>query len=1048
MSEKPLENNPSFNSLITRIATRFINLPPDKIDAGIQQALEEVGQLLGVDRSYLFRYSSDQTTMSNTHEWCRPGVEPQIQNLQDLPLSSLAWSNGILISGEVLHIPDVEALPPEAEAEKREFQQQNIQSLITVPMIYQEETIGFLGFDAVNQQRRWSEKDVQLLKMLSTIFANALALKRAQSIQYGQHQFLELLATGTDFSQILHTLIETIEEQWPGMQGLILLLDQDREHLHVGASGSLPQAYVESLEGLKIGPQAGSCGTACFCGERVVVEDITQDPRWEGLRDLALEHDLRACWSEPVLSPEGDVIGTFAMYYSHPRSPSKAELRTIDLGAHLVGIALERKHADEALKESRRRLSTLISNLPGMAYRCRNVPRWSMEFVSQGSLELTGYPPEALIDDTEISYGDMIHPEDRGRIWRMIQNNLENRTSYQISYRLITPGGEKWVWEQGQGVYDEKGNITALEGFITDISDRVNARMNLERRVEERTHELTTLLEISHNLASTLDLDHLLDLILDQLGSVVEYDAASIMTLEDDTLQIIAYRGPIAREEALRIAFSLDEARANQEVIQQGAPVIIADVRGEDPLAQSIRDTAGSELDSTYNYLRCWMGVPLIVKDKIVGMLTLDHKHPDFYTVLHADLSMAFANQAAVAIDNARLYQLEQERLEESEQRRKVAEGMRDVLAILNSNRSLDEILTHIAAQATQLTEADSSAIYQLNRKKKQVSILTHYHFPEAIREVQTFPLANIPARSNILQGKPFIMNEQASPDSPPEEHSKIAQLVQTYFRSSLIVPLTVKGEIYGALGLYYREPRPITGETVELAMSFSDQAALAIENAQLQSQVEQSAIAAERDRLARDLHDAVSQTLFSTSLIAEVLPRIWERDPEQGRQRLEEIRTLTRGALAEMRSLLVELRPSALIETSLPDLMQQLTDAFKGRTGLPVQLDIQGTCQLPPDVKVATYRVTQEALNNVAKHARASHCRVKVTCQTHQIEVRIQDDGQGFNFQTISPEHMGLGIMKDRAEQIDAEFDIISGVGQGTEVKLNWNDPEEVSHE
>jgi signal transduction histidine kinase len=642
----------------------------------------------------------------------------------------------------------------------------------------------------------------------------------------------------------------------------------------------------------------------------------------------------------------------------------------------------------------------------------------------------------------------MIHPEDRGRIWRMIQNNLENRTSYQISYRLITPGGEKWVWEQGQGVYDEKGNITALEGFITDISDRVNARMNLERRVEERTHELTTLLEISHNLASTLDLDHLLDLILDQLGSVVEYDAASIMTLEDDTLQIIAYRGPIAREEALRIAFSLDEARANQEVIQQGAPVIIADVRGEDPLAQSIRDTAGSELDSTYNYLRCWMGVPLIVKDKIVGMLTLDHKHPDFYTVLHADLSMAFANQAAVAIDNARLYQLEQERLEESEQRRKVAEGMRDVLAILNSNRSLDEILTHIAAQATQLTEADSSAIYQLNRKKKQVSILTHYHFPEAIREVQTFPLANIPARSNILQGKPFIMNEQASPDSPPEEHSKIAQLVQTYFRSSLIVPLTVKGEIYGALGLYYREPRPITGETVELAMSFSDQAALAIENAQLQSQVEQSAIAAERDRLARDLHDAVSQTLFSTSLIAEVLPRIWERDPEQGRQRLEEIRTLTRGALAEMRSLLVELRPSALIETSLPDLMQQLTDAFKGRTGLPVQLDIQGTCQLPPDVKVATYRVTQEALNNVAKHARASHCRVKVTCQTHQIEVRIQDDGQGFNFQTISPEHMGLGIMKDRAEQIDAEFDIISGVGQGTEVKLNWNDPEEVSHE
>ena len=125
-----------------------------------------------------------------------------------------------------------------------------------------------------------------------------------------------------------------------------------------------------------------------------------------------------------------------------------------------------------------------------------------------------------------------------------------------------------------------------------------------------------------------------------------------------------------------------------------------------------------------------------------------------------------------------------------------------------------------------------------------------------------------------------------------------------------------------------------------------------------------------ERIRLARDLHDAVSQTLFSTSLIAEVLPRLWERNKEEGLKKLEEVRQLTRGALAEMRTLLFELRPAALADAELSDLLRQLAESVIGRARVPVTLEVEGTCAIPPDVKIAFYRIAQEALNNIAKHS------------------------------------------------------------------------------
>jgi PAS domain S-box-containing protein len=204
-----------------------------------------------------------------------------------------------------------------------------------------------------------------------------------------------------------------------------------------------------------------------------------------------------------------------------------------------------------------------------------------------------------------------------------------------------------------------------------------------------------------------------------------------------------------------------------------------------------------------------------------------------------------------------------------------------------------------------------------------------------------------------------------------------------------------------------------------------------------------QDAILSERTRLARDLHDAVTQTLFSASLIAEVLPDLWEIDPAEGGKRLEELRQLTRGALAEMRTLLVELRPNALVQIPLTELLRQLCESLIGRARLPIQFSAEGQAKILPDVQIAFYRITQEALNNIVKHAKATKVFVSLQLGT-TTRLLIADDGCGFDLASVSPDHLGLKIMCERAEAIGADCSIYSQPGEGTQISLIWHVPDE----
>jgi PAS domain S-box-containing protein len=186
--------------------------------------------------------------------------------------------------------------------------------------------------------------------------------KRAEALRDGESRILEMIARDAPLEEILEKLVRVVETQFAGLLCSVLLLDQDGQHVRHGAAPSLPKPYTDAIDGSCIGPRAGSCGTAMYRREVVVVTDILQDPLWESYREVAEPYGFRACWSTPILAHSGEVRGSFAMYYREPRSPSPAETRALQMATHLAGIAIERKLA----REERERLRQVQADLAHM----------------------------------------------------------------------------------------------------------------------------------------------------------------------------------------------------------------------------------------------------------------------------------------------------------------------------------------------------------------------------------------------------------------------------------------------------------------------------------------------------------------------------------------------------------------------------------------------------------------------------------------------------------------------------------------------------------
>ncbi|MBV8732253.1 MAG: PAS domain-containing protein [Acidobacteriia bacterium] len=310
--------------------------------------------------------------------------------------------------------------------------------------------------------------------------AEELARLRADLLG-SQNRALELIAKHAPLEEILDTLLRAVEARFPELLTSIILLEADRVHVRHIAAPSLPESYLQAIDGEAIGPSAGSCGTAAYRGEPVVVEDIASDPLWENYRAVALPYGLRACWSTPIFDEQKQVLGTFALYFRKPRKPDENHWRLIEAVTHTAAIAIIRHRESEALRASEERLRLAVS--------VGDVGIWEWDSKtdlltwSDSMKKIFGWPIEEGTKINRVMFLNAVHPDDRPRLEAQGPDRGTERGDHKLEFRLLQPdGSERWVLGLGRRQYDAAGNPSRMIGVAIDITLLKHATEEIQRR--------------------------------------------------------------------------------------------------------------------------------------------------------------------------------------------------------------------------------------------------------------------------------------------------------------------------------------------------------------------------------------------------------------------------------------------------------------------------------------------------------------------------------------------------------------------------------------
>jgi PAS domain S-box-containing protein len=666
-------------------------------------------------------------------------------------------------------------------------------------------------------------------------------------------------------------------------------------------------------------------------------------------------------------------------------------------------------------------------------------PRW---------FTMLGYEPGALPPEYQ-SWADLLHPDDRARTEQTVHQYVVEGKDYTLEFRMRSRDGQ-WCWISSSGKIverDSTGSALRIVGSHVDISERKRTQAELEqayqgmeRRVEERTRELAVLNELAAVVSRSLDLGEIMESALQKTMETSGMEAGAAYRLEEQTrtLVLMAHRGLSER-------FVSQTARLPLEAALAGKPLDL-----EMPIVWPMAEYPEGELKRTIlqEGLKLVIGVPVTAKGRLLGSLIISARAPRSLSAEESSLYVAIGRQIGLAAENARLFELESAKHEEAERRRTVAEGMREIVAVLNSNRPLQETLDFIISQTCRVTGSDAASLLQRESPDGPFTIQSACGLdPDYISAIR-FSVGKggagraLAARGPVMMADAAAFREQLArePDPQFEEEKKAVELMTAHGIFALLsVPLIIKDKDYGGITLYYRRAREFSQEEIQLATSVADQAALAIENARLRSQAEQAAAFAERSRLARELHDSVTQSLYSITLYSEAVARMLTTGAaSEAVEHLRELRATAQEALREMRLLIFQLSPPALDKGGLAGALQIRLDAVEARGGLNAELRVEGQERLSPFVRQELYQIAQEALNNALKHARAQKVRVLLDFQESGTRLEVSDDGSGFE-PAEADRGGGLGLrgMRERAQAIAGILAVESSPGKGTTVRI-----------
>jgi PAS domain S-box-containing protein len=313
---------------------------------------------------------------------------------------------------------------------------------------------------------------------------NITRIKEQEFLRAGQSRVLEMIAADAPLSEILTELVLLMEGQAEGLLCSILLLNRDGKHVRHGAAPNLPEAYVKAVDGAPIGPRNGSCGTAMFTRKPVIVTDVMTDPLWTDYRDLARICGLRACWSSPILSPHGEVLGSFAMYRQETRGPQPDETRLTEIATHIAGIAIDRQRQQEVLRERDARIS--------LAAESAELAFWVLypegnAWMSDKGRRIYGFDSNLpLTCDLILS---RIHPDERAAVKADYDRACAISGTFESEHRLLLPYGKtRWVIMRGRCLEDEHGNLLETIGVTLDVSAQKQAALQVQVQRDEMAH--------------------------------------------------------------------------------------------------------------------------------------------------------------------------------------------------------------------------------------------------------------------------------------------------------------------------------------------------------------------------------------------------------------------------------------------------------------------------------------------------------------------------------------------------------------------------------
>jgi signal transduction histidine kinase len=469
----------------------------------------------------------------------------------------------------------------------------------------------------------------------------------------------------------------------------------------------------------------------------------------------------------------------------------------------------------------------------------------------------------------------------------------------------------------------------------------------------------------------------------------------------------------------------------------------------------STQATGDNRVDPSYaaaTGARTVLSAPLKSHGQVIGVINTINKRWGQFGEDDIRLLGLLANQAAVAVERAQLY---------SEARKQVAtlETVNDLALSVTASRSVKDTLTGGMEHIGKLLGASAAVVFLYNEKTRTLEYVASYnmhpdHFVivtnQPIRVDQDYerPIAILQA---YRTQHPYTIPDMSNPnylgrwsahlsDTMPNSTLGPDNLDTVNVRSLTALPLTVHDKRLGAMSLYFPEAqeRDFRPDELRLFQSFANILALAVHNSQLVQQGSKLATVEERARLARELHDSVTQSLFSLNLTLRAARRSLASSPNKADKLFDDVQDLAQGALAEMRALIFELRPQALVNEGLVSALQKHAEAVRARSGLKVNLQIIGDRRLPIESEEALYQIAREALHNVVKHAHARQAWVDLDLEGSDVRMAIRDDGRGFDTASLTRDggsHIGTSTMRERSEAIGAELELKSYPGGGTEV-------------